>query len=177
MSLLELMVTIAIAGILLGMAVPSFQRLMQTNRMAAAVNDLQIALATAKSESVKRGVRTTVCRSANAETANPSCGGGAGWEAGWLVFAESNAAGSLGTRDAGEEVLLVHGALAGGVTIRGNANVANRVTFNTRAMSPGFNGTLTVCDPRGANDAHAVVLTPAGRSRVDDNPSGASCPS
>jgi len=56
-TLIELMVTLAVAGILLGIAVPSFRQLIFSNRLTATANEVVTALTVARSESVKRNVR------------------------------------------------------------------------------------------------------------------------
>lgn len=53
-TLIELMVTIAVAAILLAVAVPSFRHLIISNRLTTAANDVVTALTVARSESIKR---------------------------------------------------------------------------------------------------------------------------
>jgi type IV fimbrial biogenesis protein FimT len=54
-TLLELMITIAIAGILVGVAIPSFTSIITSNRLTAYANELVTALNLARNEAVKRG--------------------------------------------------------------------------------------------------------------------------
>ncbi|MCP4275823.1 MAG: prepilin-type N-terminal cleavage/methylation domain-containing protein, partial [Gammaproteobacteria bacterium] len=58
-TLVELMVTLVILGILLGVGIPSFRALMQGNAMVAASNQLLGALLLARSEAVKRESQVT----------------------------------------------------------------------------------------------------------------------
>jgi type IV fimbrial biogenesis protein FimT len=67
-TLVELMVTIAIAAILLGLGVPSFRTLIENNRIAAASNDIVTALQFARSEAVKRAVLVDFCGTADQVT-------------------------------------------------------------------------------------------------------------
>ncbi len=60
-TLIELMVTLAVLAI----AVPSYTSLITTNRIASGVNELAASLNHARSEAAKRGLRVTVCKSAN----------------------------------------------------------------------------------------------------------------
>ncbi|WP_019591516.1 GspH/FimT family pseudopilin [Thioalkalivibrio sp. ALE20] len=60
-TLIELMVTIAVAAILLTVAVPGFQSLVQNNRATTAANQLSTAFNFARSEAVTRGVEVSVC--------------------------------------------------------------------------------------------------------------------
>lgn len=61
-TLIELLVTVAILAILLGLAVPSFRSLIENNRTQTAANNLTGALQFARSEAIKRGVATQICR-------------------------------------------------------------------------------------------------------------------
>ncbi|MGA7979665.1 MAG: GspH/FimT family pseudopilin [Chromatiaceae bacterium] len=51
--LVELMVTLAVAAILLTVGVPSFQQLIMSNRLTAAANDMVVAISVARSEAIK----------------------------------------------------------------------------------------------------------------------------
>ena len=170
LTLMELLVTLSIAGVLMSVAVPSFTWMVRNNRMAAQVNEFMNSLSRARNEAMKAGVSVTVCRSADQVT----CGGGAGWEAGWLMYPEYG--GVIGTRNTAgvgysggtlladsiitstntliprgtapaanvtsrpEEALQALPALTGGATLRGSNNVLNRITFNNQGMVPGLVG-------------------------------------
>ncbi|MFO7857682.1 MAG: GspH/FimT family pseudopilin, partial [Ectothiorhodospiraceae bacterium] len=54
-TLIELMITIAIAAILITVAVPGFQNLLQSNRVTSSTNELITAIATARSHAIRRG--------------------------------------------------------------------------------------------------------------------------
>lgn len=60
-SLIELMVAVAILAILLALAVPSFQDMIQRNRVRTAAADLTDALNLTRSEAIKRGSSTRLC--------------------------------------------------------------------------------------------------------------------
>lgn len=84
-TLIELVVTLSVAVILMSIAVPSFQGVMRTNRIAALTNELSTALQYARSEAVTRGKTVTVCKSANVIADSPICSTSANWQDGWLV--------------------------------------------------------------------------------------------
>lgn len=85
--LIELVVTLSVAVILMSIAVPSFQGVMRTNRIAALTNELSTALQYARSEAVTRGRTVKVCKSANVIASSPICSTSASvnWQDGWLV--------------------------------------------------------------------------------------------
>lgn len=81
-TLVELMVTIAVLSIVTLVAVPSFNSLVQGNRMTAQVNQFVAALNLAKAEAVRRNQTVLFCHSA--DSASCSEAPASGWE-GWLV--------------------------------------------------------------------------------------------
>ncbi len=78
---MELMVTIAIAAILVGIAIPSFTSIIASNRLTTSANELVTALNLARSEAVKRGIQVTVRRKGTTSKQ---------WENGWDVFVDSD---------------------------------------------------------------------------------------
>lgn len=149
-TLIEVMVTLAVLGILLSIAVPSYQNLVVNNRMAAQANDLISALSLARSEAVKRAANVTVCASSN----GTACTGT--WEQGWIV------------RDAAGNVLRVFPALSGASTLTGSVNVASQVVFNAAgATTLAANATLTLCPPSPpVVQGRVVQIERSGRPRV-----------
>jgi type IV fimbrial biogenesis protein FimT len=88
-TLLELMVTVAVAGVLLTLGVPSFVDVVRNNRAATNVNELTTAFSIARSESIRRGWNVSVCRSSNSASITPTCSGA--WSDGWIVFRDDAA--------------------------------------------------------------------------------------
>jgi type IV fimbrial biogenesis protein FimT len=70
-TLVELLVTITIAGILLTLAIPSFSNLMAATRAKTTASDFYIAIAKARSEAIKRNQSITITLTAS----SPDCGG------------------------------------------------------------------------------------------------------
>jgi len=152
------MTTLAVLAILVSLAAPSFNDLIRDNRLSTQLNDFVASLHNARSEAVKRGIEITVCKSAD----NATCTVGGNWEQGWLVFIDDNGDEQV---DAGETILNAGSALGGDNTLTGNANVADVIKFDSRGFSQGFNGTLTLCDARGASSARGIVISNTGRVR------------
>lgn len=87
-TLIELMVTLAVAAIVLGIAIPSFNQTMRNNSSSALGSELAGALNYARSEAVKRAKRVSICASNDGAT----CLAADNWEEGWLVFIDDAAA-------------------------------------------------------------------------------------
>ncbi|HET8700843.1 MAG TPA: GspH/FimT family pseudopilin [Nitrococcus sp.] len=110
-TLIELMITLAVAVILVVAAVPSYRSVVQENRAASQTNALLRALSYARSEAVKHAEVVTICQSSN----QSSCGGSTSWQGGWIVFSDDNGNGSL---DSSTDILLqVGNGLSGGSTL------------------------------------------------------------
>jgi type IV fimbrial biogenesis protein FimT len=162
-TLVELMVAVAVLAILIMLTV-NLGSLFVNNRRAAAVNDVLAAMNYARFQAISRGTSVTICRSANPEAATPVCGGGAGWESGWIVFTDRT---NPGVADADElPALQVHESLPNGFTLRGDGTVIDRITFSPLGTNIGFTGAITLCDQRGFGaDARIIEVGVGGRIR------------
>lgn len=79
-TLMEMLIAIAVLAILVTLAVPSFQQLIQNNRLSAQGNELVAAFQFARSEALKRGVWAEICASNDGETCSDD------FADGWLVY-------------------------------------------------------------------------------------------
>lgn len=84
-TLIEVMVTVAIVAILVGIAAPSFRDALQNARMTGLANDLMGDLNVARAEAVRRNARTYLCTSSNGTTCT-----GTAWNEGWIVYIDVN---------------------------------------------------------------------------------------
>jgi len=81
-TLIELITTIAVAGVIIALAMPSFRYITNSNRIASEINGLLGDLQFARAEAIKEGQTVTVCVSAGGAT----CDGTTTWQSGWIVF-------------------------------------------------------------------------------------------
>ena len=87
MTLVELLVVMTIAAILIGVGVPSFRYVTNSNRMSGEINNLLGDLQFARSQALKEGRTVTVCSSTNGQDCGTST-----WDRGWIVFSDPTAA-------------------------------------------------------------------------------------
>ena len=164
-TLIELMVTLAVAAILLILGVPSFQEFIKSNRMTTRVNAFVSGLHYARSEAAKRGSRVTLCKSADLG----NCTTSGGWEQGWILFTDQ---GTAGTIDGNDAIISAFHPEPSDVTIRGNTFVKNRISYLSSGIVEPSNGTVIVCDDRIKDyaadkaKARAIVISKAGRIRT-----------
>ncbi len=76
-TLIELMVTLVVAAIVLGLAVPSFRDAIQNNKFVATSNQLVSALKYARTEALKRRTSVTVC---GLNAAQDACAASTDWQ-------------------------------------------------------------------------------------------------
>jgi type IV fimbrial biogenesis protein FimT len=86
LTLIELMVTLAVAIVLIAVGIPLFSGVADNNRATAQVNALSSALQLARSEAVKTGNRATVCPKGDTDPADLDCGDQNDWANGWMVY-------------------------------------------------------------------------------------------
>ena len=156
-TIIEIVVTISVAGILMAIAVPAFNTFIQNQRLATVTNSLVLSLNFARSEAIKRDTATgiTVCASTDQQNCN-----GAGWNDGWLVADVTNNSCTLqgvpkiGTQNTVSEVA-GPGQLV--LVFQSNGAAASAASF-------------TICDSRGAAYAHSIDLSPTGRAVSSGTP-------
>lgn len=94
-TLIELTMSVAVLGVLLGLAVPTFREFSRNNSLTAIQNDLVTSFNLARSEALRRNRTVSVCASADGTT----CGEDTDWNNGWLVFVDRNTAGVIDGTD------------------------------------------------------------------------------
>jgi type IV fimbrial biogenesis protein FimT len=167
-TLLELMVTVTIAGILMGVAVPSFTSIIDSNRLTTYANDLVTALNYARSEAIKRNLRVSLCKSIN----SVSCTTINNWSQGWVIFTDQN---NNSTYDNSTETLLrVQTYKANTTTMVGETSVANYISYIATGQSQlstgAFQaGTIKICDERTGNVGINIALNSTGRVSTQKN--------
>jgi type IV fimbrial biogenesis protein FimT len=138
---------------------------MTRNRLVSYNNDFVAALATARSEAIRRGTTVSVCKRAS----NNSCVGG-DWSSGWLVVVNTGDVNPAAVAPSGP-VLRVHEPLSDGYTLNGNANFKNFITFQADG-SANQNGTFVFCRNGDTVTARTAILT---RLRVRTATGAADC--
>ncbi|MDQ1315217.1 MAG: type fimbrial biosis protein FimT [Pseudomonadota bacterium] len=162
---MELMVVLAVVGILAAIGVPAFASLMRSSRLSSFTNEMVSSLHLARSEAIKRNSRAVMCTSAT----GASCAASGGWHQGWLVFHDPNNNAEL---DAGETVILARQPLPAGFFLTGNPTVDKYISYTpsgaTEQISGAFQaGTLTLCNESGsAGTARQIVINRTGRPRT-----------
>lgn len=153
-TLVELMLTLTVVGILLAVAAPSYRSFVQGNRAAAQANATLRALTYARTEAVKRAGVVTICQSGN----QSSCGGT--WADGWIVFSDVDQDGALDTADT---LLQVGTGLAGGSTLAAGTGFIRYAASGAAMDTTQF--TLTPADCKG-DMQRLIAVTGSGQATI-----------
>jgi len=156
-TLVELLVTIAVMGIALAIAVPSFKDTLRNNYLTATINEFIVTLNYARNEAIRRSMQVSVAKT------------GTNWENGWQVFTDSaNSNNKYGTVEGTDEVLRVHGPLSANYILRANNPFANYISFKPSGVSNTF-GSFALCDYSNSsqaptkNTARLIIVDLLGR--------------
>lgn len=155
-TLTELIISLAIAGMVAGIAIPSFTATIASNQLTVYANELVTALNLARSEAVKRGQHVVVRKT------------GAEWENGWQVFVDIGRTAPMtpNVLDVGTDIeLRVYPALQGSYTLRGNNNFANFIRYTPMGVSSNF-GSFVICNENSVSGAKLIIVNSVGRARI-----------
>lgn len=143
-TLVELAITVVVLAVLIGISIPLFTGLINGSRLTGNANELVAALQIARTEAIRRNVRTTICQSADGLT----CTNVSPWR-GWIIFADDDGDGVV---DAGEIVRT--GVVEQPVQVLPSASVTasnNRIVFRADGLAYAGNvlleANMRVCLP------------------------------
>ncbi|MDV3239612.1 MAG: GspH/FimT family pseudopilin [Gammaproteobacteria bacterium] len=149
-TLVELMITLAIAAILLTVGIPSFQNVLQNNRLATQANSLVGALNLARSEAIKRGADISITAASG------------GFQNGWCVHL-GDGCGSATDNLRQFDAMSQMSVNSGGVTT---------LVFNGRGYKTTPNAAVAIrlqpqdCSTGDAGRARIINISNTGRASV-----------
>ncbi len=153
-TLIELVVTVLVVGLLTAVAMPAYKSMMTSIRLSGEMNVLIGALNVARSEAQKRGQTVSVCPG-NALTC------GTNWSTGWMVLLNGTPA---------NKQLMVRPTLTSGDTI---TSTVTDVPQFTAAGYTFYTGTLTLRDKDNNPDLKRCIVFSAGSWETKK---GSTCP-
>ena len=162
-TLIELLITLSLALILSGMALPSFNELLENSKLMTQVDDLAKTLRASRTTAIYENSKVTICPTNDSHTCISD------WSAGYMSFVDKNGDRNLNDD---EEILTIY------------TNKNNKASLNWRAF--GFrksiqwletgitnhqNGTFYFCH-EDATKSRALIITKAGRIRYSKDTDG-----
>ncbi|HEV7433079.1 MAG TPA: GspH/FimT family pseudopilin [Steroidobacteraceae bacterium] len=175
-TLIELMITVCLVGILLAAVIPNMSTFLRNNQLSGGVNDMLHSIQTARTEAIKRQTQIgnmILCGTATPTVADPALTCDYATFKAWFVFQDLN---NNWQHDAAEPVIERHGLLDANVTVKTDGN-ARLISFAPSgfASPAGLRvpmRTLVICDSRGvqqvgnAATARALLISVTGHARA-----------
>lgn len=169
-TLIEMMFTVIVLAVLLGVGLPNFRDFLRNSRMTAAANDLLADYNYARSEAVKRRLPVALCKSTDGTTCETAATGSFSR---WIVFVDRNGDG-LVSAGPPADTLLKDRNIAEGIT---GTSTGYKTVFRPSGFpDPAIAGNalrILFCDTRksamtvGANSsARGFTITATGRAGI-----------
>lgn len=172
-TVIEVLVVVAILGVLAALAAPSFRPIIEKWRVQQAVESMRSTLYYARSEAIKRGGRITVLK--NTLTSEcPQASTSQEWSCGWIVFIDTN---DSGTRQATEEILKTFATPTGINVMNSAASAQTRFKVDRWGQINGLGAQGFIFTPTstGVASPHATKLCVSSGGRIQANPSHVIC--
>jgi len=145
-SLIELLMGLAITGIVLHLVTPAFATLIESNQRQQAAQALFSGIRTARSEAIVRN-QAVVIHGINGD-----------WSQGWRMILDISGKGEMDS----DNPLLAERQSGARVSIAGNGSVESSIRFKGQGEAL-IGGTLYICAAREQVSRHQVVLARTGR--------------
>lgn len=175
LTLIELMVTLAVAIVLVAVGMPLFTGVAANNRATTQSNSFLAAVRFARSEALRRSTEVTLCPTANPTATSPTCtGNNNDWNLGWTVYYVDDSTGST-------EYIRTQQALDGSPTITSDTAPVIRFDSTGAAALPvaalPWSISLSLADTTGVQ-SRCISVNTAGQIRMRryDRGSGGTCP-
>ncbi len=158
-TVLELMVTTAVLGVVLAISIPAFTQIRSSAAISAAFHQLTSSMASARQLAVTRNVPVSVCPSQD----GLHCRRDRIWEEGWIVFLDP---GRNENPLKGDDVVEHHTLSGRHLAIRSTTG-RHSLRYHPNGMSPGTNQTLWVCSLADRREVGRIVINNGGRVRSE----------
>lgn len=155
-TLLELMVTLAIAAILATLAAPAFQDMIIKSRLSGVGSQFTGHILRARNEAISRNTCTVMCLSTTTDTvittnssgkvtAGPTCANaGTDWQQGWIVFLKEDCVNGTQAGNSRperpEDYLVIKGSIGDSYNLQAQGGSPPKRFFFDASGRPGLSG-------------------------------------
>lgn len=168
-TLIELMITLTVLGILVSIAVPSFFDLLSNNRMTSTTNSISAGLQAARSEAIIRKTPVIFCQNNGSGT---GCAASLGTlAAGWIIGLDADLNGSI---DAGG-VIRIADAYPTNMDFTMTGFGSNIVRYNTQGFAASPPTSIRICDNSRSGESGNLILF-NGTGGIAVSPTKPTCP-
>ena len=176
-SLIELLITVAVAAVLIAIAVPNFRALILNNRLTTAANSVVTSINVGRLEAVKRNAATQFCSNNATSNGTDGLGAACGTQTGAVLATYVTSGGTsypivLGSPQSLTNSLQITGNV---VALRFTTQGIAQKVGTTTPYSDGTNPVIDICSSQLSTNNHRKI-TMIGGSTLSVTSSTASCP-
>ena len=155
-TLIELMVTLVVLVVLLGVGIPSFNNWVVSTRMDTATMNLAGILKQARSEAVSRQSVITLA---------PKAGG---WTEGLTMYTDTDAGGNTAYSAANDTLIKDLEFSMGGISASTSTNAAAYISFTSGGLLNEGNNSVEIvlCDSTEEEGGSSITVNPVGRTSI-----------
>lgn len=155
LTIVELMITLAIAAVLMGIAMPAFNGFIEQRTLTTQVNAFLLSVQYSRSEATRQGTNVSMIALDASDDTNE-------WGPGWCVAVGNP--GVCPAPGAATSLRRFDATTPNTLTGEGALNTVDRLTFNSRGLLVGaLGGTLELCGVAGSN-GRRISLAATGRA-------------
>lgn len=171
-TIIEVMVSLAVLGVLIAIAIPSFSNAIKRYRISAIRDELTASLQMARSEAIRRGVQIIVMR--NTVNCIFDMPDSQDWHCGWRLVVDSN---DNGIVNASEEVIQNTVLPTGYMLGHPNAGSPSKIIANRWGqISPLANRFVISPIATGVADPETMTICIGSGGRIRYIPDDVDCP-
>ena len=173
-TFMELLITLAIAAIVIGIAIPSFTTLISSTRLYTHTRQLFNTLLMTRSRAITSGFRCILCPTLDGEV----CHDDNKWHHRLILFEDRN---GNGAREVDSEPLVYAAEAAKQLYIYSGSSfdasgARKKVSYYPAGHAYGSAITLTLCDKRRAAQPRLILQSNYGRPRISAKRADGSAP-
>lgn len=157
-TLAELVATLTVLAIVLGLAIPAFTRLLESARVDTAFHAITASFAQARLTAISRQMAVSVCPSGDGR----SCRRDLAWEGGWIVYLNQR---RQPTPASTQDIVLRRDPNLQGLAIHSTAG-RHYMRYQPDGFTATTNLTLTICTREPALALGEIIVNRSGRVRT-----------
>jgi type IV fimbrial biogenesis protein FimT len=150
-TIIELFMTLAVAGVLVAIALPNYNIFVKNNCLTTNTNSLVTSFQLARSEAIKRRINVGIFTAT-------------GWANGWEVFIDADGGSD---KDSSEEVLRVMDITCGVGSMTITETGADTIFIYEADGFIDGGGTFNICDDRDGETGRQINISNVGRPNTD----------
>jgi type IV fimbrial biogenesis protein FimT len=172
-SLIELMVGVAILGILAALAAPSFSESIKRYRINAIREDLGASMQLARVEAIRRGIPVVLIRELNSASCSAELLDSDTWSCGWRIVVDANSNGTISTTE--RNSAMQTSTMPAGYSLM-HPGLGNQMIFGIWGQATGVGQRFVITPPEGVSGSSTTTLCINSGGRIRTLKGEATCP-